>query len=110
MSVVINSYQSGRPSKVDVATVMKHLPNSREHAADLERGASRISDRSSLPRQGHNGATWRSKNFEKVELGGREGRARRFFARLNSVSSASFASSLPYLSFAPTASVSPSRR
>src|SRR6516225_6187787 len=26
MSVVINSYQSGRPSNVDVATVIEHLP------------------------------------------------------------------------------------
>jgi hypothetical protein len=32
MSVVINSYQSGRPSKVDVATVIEHLPMFLKHS------------------------------------------------------------------------------
>src|SRR5262245_11483536 len=46
MSVVISSYQSGRPSKVDVATVIEHLlVFLGKPSADLDSDDARVSDR-----------------------------------------------------------------
>jgi len=44
MSVVINSYHTGRPSKVDVATAIEHLPTFTNHVADLDRETTSISN------------------------------------------------------------------
>jgi hypothetical protein len=56
MSLVINSYQSGRPSKVVVATVITHL-RIYEHAADLESERFEGQQANSLPWRGDIGAT-----------------------------------------------------
>jgi hypothetical protein len=57
MSVVINSYQRGRPSKVDVATAIEHLRFIPETADLNGPHRSEPSRTSSLPHGGDGGAT-----------------------------------------------------
>jgi hypothetical protein len=57
MSPVINSYQSGRPSKVVVATVIAHLRIVTKHTVDLERQRFEGQRSNSLPWRDDTGAT-----------------------------------------------------